>query len=67
MDNKNATYNSIAPIESALENEIARLSEEGFTVAAKSLQAALALVKKAEADEYDQWRIEQGAIVTGWN
>lgn len=67
MDNKNATYNSITPIESALENEIARLSSEGFTASALSLQAALKLVKKAEADEYNQWRIEQGAEVKGWN
>jgi len=60
-------FNPINPLQDALENEIARCSEEGFTVAAKSLIGALKLLKKAEADEYDQWRIEQGAVSEGWN
>jgi hypothetical protein len=67
MDKEKTTYNSVNPLQDALENEIARCSEEGFTLAAKSLAGALKLLKKAEAEEYDQWRIEQGAVATGWN
>lgn len=67
MDNKDKITFLENPIEVAIENEVARCSAEGFDASAKCLMAALKLLKKAEAEEYDQWRIEQGAGGRGFN
>lgn len=66
MDKDKMTYIPFNPLQNAIEMEIARCSEEGFISSAKSLNAALQLIKKAEADEYNEWRLEQG-IVKGFN